>query len=140
MRQKYGNKKYMVMGFRFDSKAEGEYYLYLLGEKKAGRVKRIVLQPKIELQPKFICDGKIINPIFYIADFYVEYMDGCREYIDVKGIATTEAEMKRKMYLYQNPAGIPLRWVAKSCDYSNEPYMDYFEKQKLVRKKQRLAR
>lgn len=132
-RNKLGNKKVTVTGINFDSKAEASYYLYLLAEKQAGRVVSITLQPVVELQPKFKRDGKTYRAITYTPDFLVEYRGGRREYIDVKGAATQQGELRRKLFLYKVP-DIPLRWVAQSQKYSGTGWIDYDELQAIRRK------
>jgi hypothetical protein len=80
---KFGAKKVIVNGIKFDSIKEGEYYKQLLLQRKAiDRTKRVIdieLQPpyKVEVEGKHICN--------YKADFKVLFADGHTEVIDVKG-------------------------------------------------------
>jgi hypothetical protein len=61
----------------------------------------INIQPSYILQPKFTTkDGKNIRAIEYVADFEVIYTDGTIHVVDIKGMATPEAKLKRKMLLY----------------------------------------
>ena len=46
---------------------------------------------------------KLCVQITYVCDFYLIYKDGRSEVIDVKGMATPEAKLKRKMFLYKYP-------------------------------------
>ena len=62
-RPKYGNKKTVVNGIKFDSKWEAERYLYIKSLERAGRVKDLELQVRFNL---IVNDQKICA---YIADF-----------------------------------------------------------------------
>lgn len=53
-----------------------------------------------------------MRAITYVCDFYLIYKDGRSEVIDVKGMATPEAKLKRKMFLYKYPEE-NLLWVKK---------------------------
>lgn len=108
---KYGAKKIRFLGHSFDSKAEYEFYLRLLADKQDGIIKEIVLQPEYELQPAFEKYGKRYRKMVYTPDFYVRYADGREEAIDIKGMTTTDAEMRRKLFIYRYD--IPLRWIKK---------------------------
>lgn len=94
-RSKYGNKKTVVNGIKFDSKWESQRYLYLVSLERAGRVQNLVLQPKfpIEINGHKICT--------YIADFEydLENLDGTWEHVieDAKGVETPEFKLKKKM-------------------------------------------
>lgn len=62
-------------------------------------------QPRFELQPKFVRDGKTERAITYVGDFsYTE--DGTRVVEDVKGTKATRTaafEIKRKLLLFKYP-------------------------------------
>lgn len=130
-RNKLGNQKIQVDGILFDSKVEAKYYCYLKAEKEAGRIREFILQPRCELQPKFDKGGKHYMAITYTPDFLVTYADGRKEYIDVKGQATQQGELKRKMFIYR--FDIPLRWVAASKKYSKTGFIDYDDLQRIRR-------
>lgn len=106
---KYNAKKVEIDGIKFDSKAEGEYYLHLKQQVAEGKILGFERQIKITLQESFYLEiegvKKKIRAITYVADFKVIKNDGSITYIDVKGIETTEFRMKRKMFmnLYQIP-------------------------------------
>lgn len=96
---KYHAKPTTINEIRFASKAEGEYYQYLLMLQKAGEVESFTLQPKYELQPAYVdIDGRKVRPIHYVADFLVRYPDGSEKVIDVKGVKTPEFRLKQKMF------------------------------------------
>lgn len=100
---KYNATKTFMKGINFDSKKEAQYYLYLLSEQQAGRIKEVKLQPTFILQPSFKREGKTIRAIIYKADFEVLDTAGHTYYIDTKGYKTKEYELKKKMLFYQYP-------------------------------------
>jgi hypothetical protein len=124
-KSKYNAKKTYIDGFKFDSKVESKYYLYLKDRKAKGEIKDFELQPSFTLQDKFKTkDGKTIRSITYIADFKVVHNDGSIEIIDVKGDATDVAKIKRKMFLLRYP-DLPLLWVVY-----DKGWVDYFSKER----------
>ena len=118
-------------GILFDSKMEMHYYrdvvLPLAG---SGEITKYELQKSYELQPKYRHNGKVVQPITYVADFYIEYADGRREIIDTKGFADSVAKMKRKMMWYQYPE-IDYRWIVYVKKYGG--WVDYDEVNRLRR-------
>jgi len=94
-RPKYGNKKTVVDGIKFDSKWESQRYLYLKSLEKADRVRNL------ELQPKFIISVNGQKICTYIADFKYdrEDKDGVWEHVieDAKGVETPEFKLKKKL-------------------------------------------
>lgn len=100
---KYNNKKVVYASITFDSKAERDYYLYLLDLKQRGIVTDIQLQPSFLLQEKFRKNGKLYRENTYKADFKVTYADGHVEIIDVKGMVTKDFAIKRKVFEYKYP-------------------------------------
>lgn len=126
MRSKYWAKKTITDGIKFDSKAEADYYLYL---KEHPEIELFTLQPKYILQEKFITkDWKKIQDIEYVADFYIKYLDGREKVVDVKGVATSDAKLKRKMFMYLYPDK-ELQWVVKY----QWRRVDYFDNEKRKR-------
>lgn len=122
-------------GITFDSELEMKYYRdVVLPGMESGHIKYYELQKPYELQPKFVHDGKIVQPIKYIADFYIEYADGRVEVIDTKGIPNSTAVVKHKMFWYVYP-DIRYIWVTYSkidggwCSY------EYVKQQRNLRKK-----
>lgn len=70
---KIAHKKTTIDGIKFDSKMESDYYLYLLKEQKAGRVKSFTLQPEFILQPKyFVLEGHMYTYEEGVIDLYEE--------------------------------------------------------------------
>jgi len=97
-RSKYGNKKTVVDGITFDSKAEAIYYGQLKWLKQAKQIKDFKLQPRFTLQEAFKKNGKTFRKIEYVADFKVINLDGSTEIIDIKGTITKEFAIKRKLF------------------------------------------
>ena len=92
---KYGARKTTFMGIKFDSKWEGERYLYLKSLERAGTIRDLELQVRFNLM---VNDQKICA---YIADFCYERedKDGVWHYIvdDAKGVETPEFKLKKKL-------------------------------------------
>lgn len=97
-RSKYGNKKVVVDGHTFDSKAESKYYQQLKRLQQAKQIKSFKLQPRYLLQEGFKKNGKTYRAIHYKADFEVHKLDGTVEIIDIKGAITKEFSIKRKLF------------------------------------------
>lgn len=110
---KYKNCAVVIDDIPFDSIVEGNYYLKLKEDKAAGKIRSFELQPVFILQDKFEKDGNKYQPIKLKADFRVIYPDGRAEVVDVKGMPTPVAIMKRKMFDFVHPL-IPLIWIAFS--------------------------
>lgn len=129
---KYNAKKVEYKGIVFDSKVECEYYQYL--EKKMNGVtyNRIEIQPRYELIPKFGDQRKTE----YIADFSLYLDNDLIEVIDVKGMATTTAKLKAKLFRYKYP-GVKLTWICKAPKYTGLEWIEYDELIKVRRKRKR---
>lgn len=98
--RKYGNRKTVVDGIKFDSKVEAERYKELRLMEKAGEIRDLVLQPKFLLQDKFKHKGKTERAVKYIADFkYFDVLRGVYVVEDVKGVETEAFKIKRKLFL-----------------------------------------
>ena len=98
---KYNARKTTVYGITFDSKREAEYYLLLREKKRLGEIKSIDLQPTYTLLEGFRDNqGKQQKPITYTPDFLVEYDDGRREVIEVKGVRTRDYLLRKKLFLH----------------------------------------
>lgn len=106
----------MIDNIKFDSKVESDYYLYLLEQWIEHE-----LQPKYILQESFKdYEGNNVRAIHYIADF--AYWDIV---VDIKGMPTSDAKLKRKLFLKRYPH-LKLKWLVK---YRGE-WIDYFENEK----------
>ena len=129
-------------GFNFDSKNEALYYLLLKKKKTKGLIKAFDLQPRFLLQPKFKRNGENIRAINYIADFTIYHLDGSEEIVDVKGMATPQALVNRKLFLYKYPDK-KLTWITRDETKSKKwatidgewaEYFDLLKRKKEARK------
>ena len=113
----------------FDSVLEMKYYRdVILPNVESGLIKYYELQKEYELQPKFTHNGKTVLPIKYVADFYIEYIDGHKEVIDTKGLPDSVALLKRKMYWYHYP-DVDYKWITYVKKYGG--WLDYDTVKKL---------
>lgn len=106
---KYKNRKTEYRGITFDSEAEARRYAELLAQSNAGVITNLRRQVKYELvptqkliEPKKDSGGRMKRseyPVDYVADFVYE-KDGKTIVEDVKGKATDEYVIKRKLMLY----------------------------------------
>jgi hypothetical protein len=90
-RRKYGNKKVIVNGVKFDSKLE--HYLYGYLELIGADFK---FQERVVLFDKFRFNEKGVRAMTLIVDFVVE-KNGETMYVDTKGFATEVAKIKYKL-------------------------------------------
>lgn len=103
-----------IDGIVFDSVLELRYYRdVILPLVESGEVVEYELQKPYELQPKFVHDGRTVQAIKYVADFYVKYRDGHEEVIDIKGYADATALLKRKLFWYTFPEK-NYKWISWS--------------------------
>jgi len=91
---KYGNKKEIVDGVKFDSRLE----MYCHAELKRVGIE-FIFQEKIELIPKFRYNTQNIRAITMLVDFVVLF-GGKRIYVDTKGMPTEVSKIKYKMLRY----------------------------------------
>lgn len=129
-------------GITFDSQMEMRFYRdVILPQSRSGDIKNFELQKKYVLQPKFHNGEKTVQPIIYVADFFIEYSDGSVEVIDTKGCPDSVAKIKRKMFWYLYPE-ISYKWICYSkidgneknggwCDY------EYVKERRRKRKKEK---
>ncbi|WP_311194390.1 DUF1064 domain-containing protein [Selenomonas noxia] len=98
---KYHAHKTTVYGRTFDSKREAEWYMMLREKLRLGEIKHLECQPTYTLLEGFRDNqGKPQKPISYTPDFLVEYDDGRREVIEVKGVRTRDYLLRKKMFLH----------------------------------------
>jgi len=122
-------------GTTFDSEMEMKYYRdVILPLVESGEILDFEMQKPYILQPKFMRDKKTVQPIIYVADFFIHYENGEELVIDIKGCPDSIAKLKRKMFWYHYP-DVDYRWLCLSlvdggwCDYS------YVERQRKERKR-----
>ena len=100
---KYGNRKVILDGQKFDSKHEAQRWQELKLMERAGLIEGLVRQFPIKLLPAQKDErGKVIErPVRYVADFvYTEKNTGRTVVEDAKGMKTKDYILKRKMALY----------------------------------------
>lgn len=105
-----------IDGIKFNSKTESSFYIYLKQQRDKGKIALIVIHPTTVLQDEFYIDSKKHAAIMYQHDFYVEYADGRKAYIDVKEKTDATAALKYRMYLFRQSLlpehkRVPLLWV-----------------------------
>ena len=93
---KYGNKKTVVDGIKFDSKKEAARYCELKMLEKSGYIQNLELQKKFSLIPTQKSLGKTLSLVSYYADFaYIQ--NGLQVVEDAKGMRTESYILKKKM-------------------------------------------
>jgi hypothetical protein len=98
---KYNAKKVEIDGIKFDSKAEGDYYLHLKQQVTERQILGFERQKRMLLQEGFNVEGVKgkIRPIFYVVDFIITENDGTLTYVDVKGMETDVFKLKKKLFM-----------------------------------------
>lgn len=97
-RNKYGAKKVVIDGIKFDSKREAQRYTELKLLERAGEITDLKLQPRYYLENDHIkVVGRNKHPLFYTADF--EYIEkGERVIEDVKGMITQASSLRMAVF------------------------------------------
>lgn len=134
-RHKYGARKTIVDGIKFDSQLEAKYYYHLMTLKQLDQVKEIELQPEFLIQDKKKYKGETIRKIVYKLDFKVVYNDGYTEYIDVKGMTTPISQLKLKLVKGMYP-DVNFKWVGYSVKHVGG-WGDWHEIERRKRKEKR---
>ena len=101
MANKYGNRKPVYKGVKFDSSLEMCRYIYLEGEERKGKITDLCRQVKFVLIPaQRDGNGKLLErECYYLADFMYTYK-GKVVVEDAKGVRTDVYKLKKKMMLY----------------------------------------
>jgi len=112
---KYGNQKIVIDGYTFDSKVEAKYYEKCKVDKTKELILNFEMQPRFELMPSFKRHGKNYRKTEYVGDFLIYRLDGSQCVIDIKGMATETAKLKKKLFehLHLND-GLELWWLVWS--------------------------
>lgn len=118
-RSKYGNRKVVRDGIKFDSEREAARFSELKVLRAMGKIRNLRLQANFTLVEGYTTiEGKRIKPMVYRADFAYERAtepdcNGAvywlREVEDVKGAKTKDYLLKKK--LMQDKFGITIREV-----------------------------
>lgn len=98
---KYGNKKVIADGIKFDSKHEADIYLKLKTAEKCGAISKLRLQVPFELQEKYTINGRTVRAVKYVADFVFVNKAGEQEVWDAKGVKTDVYKLKKKLFEYK---------------------------------------
>lgn len=101
---------------------------------ESGEVVKYELQKPYELQPKFKHEDKTVQPIKYVADFFIVYKDGHEEVIDTKGCPNSVAILKKKLLLYRYP-DVEYKWITWVKKFGG--WVDYEEYKQLKREEKR---
>lgn len=99
-RSKYGNIRFQMDGFSFDSKAEARRYAELKILLRQNKIRDLELQKEYELVPAYrdAITGKMIRPVYYKADFVYYDIENEKTVIeDVKGYKTDAYKIKKKL-------------------------------------------
>ena len=127
MNSKYNAKQVEFDGYKFDSQSECEFYKHLKSQLETLQIKSFKIHPTYELQPAFTKNGIKHRAIIYEADF--EFVSKNDEIIvvDIKGLPTQAAILKKKMfdYRYANK----LVWLTYVKKYGG--WIEYDELKKL---------
>lgn len=86
----------------FDSKREAKRFDALYVMAKQGHIKNLTLQPEYEIIPTCKHNGTTLRKIKYIADFRYE-KNGKIIVEDAKGFHTDVYQLKKRLFLIQNP-------------------------------------
>jgi hypothetical protein len=118
-RSKYGNRKVVRDGIKFDSEREAARFAELKVLRAMGKIRDLRLQANFTLVEGYTTiEGKRIKTMVYRSDFAYERAtepdcNGAvywlREVEDVKGVKTKEYQLKKK--LMQDKYGITIREV-----------------------------
>ena len=101
-KSKYGNKKVMCDGIKFDSAKERNYYLKFKIMEEAGIIKDLEIQKKFILQKGYTINDKKRREISYYADFcYISTKDDKLHVVDIKGFRTDVYKLKKKLFEYK---------------------------------------
>lgn len=129
---KYNSKKTTYDNITFDSKSESNYYKVLKKREKDGEITSLKLQPTFTLQSPFKLGAQNIKAITYKADFsYLDLKEEMNFVVDVKGMATEVANIKRKMFNYIYGESYTLLWVVENKKWGDNGWIDYDELKKI---------
>jgi hypothetical protein len=129
-----GKVRRTVDGIVFDSELEAKYYREVIRVgMKDGTIFSIQTHPKYRLQDGYEKYGRKHQAVYYEADFEIVYASKDVEIVDVKGMPTETALLKRKWFDKKYPD--ILRWICYSKQDGG--WIDYDEliKRRKERKK-----
>lgn len=110
---KYHNTPVTLDGIKFASQAESRRYSELLLLEMAGEIHSLRVHPSYLLQTGFKRDGKIYQPITFVADFeYVEEGRVIVEDVKGRGVVTPTFRIKEKLFVKRFPEKVfRIIWV-----------------------------
>lgn len=115
----------------YDSVLEMRYFAEIIEPMiELGYIESYERQKKYLLMEGFERKGQKVRPIEYVADFYIKYSNGLEEVIDIKGLPTETAKLKRKLFWNRYP-DIDYRWLAYSKKHGG--WLDYEDLQRVRR-------
>ena len=132
--------KPQIDGYTFDSELEARYYVERIKPLLDNGVPFTVIweakiHPRYEILPK---TGRS-KAVYYIADFEIKDENGRIIVVDVKGMATEAALLKRKMFEHRYPDK-DLRWVCYSKMDGGWIEYDELQKARAKRRKEKKLR
>jgi hypothetical protein len=132
---KYHNSRVEYDDIKFDSKKEGQAYLYLKDLLQQGKISNLVLQPKWEIIPSIkeqyikhlktkdkVCERTVQLPVTYVADFQFSVGDKtyCFDVKPCKALTTQVFFLKKKLMRYFH--GIEVIEIYNISDFNK--YLD----------------
>ena len=121
---KYNSKAVEVDWIRFDSTIEADYY-------RDNKDRIELVHPRYIIQPEFTKNGKKFKSVSYVADFELDDWT----VIDIKGMATETAMLKRKMFEYAYPDKQLLRLVFSKKRWGRVEYDNLIKMRKNEKKR-----
>ena len=119
----------------YDSVMEMRYFIDVVEPMmEAGLILYYERQKKYELQERFKYNQKTVLAVTYIADFYIEYSNGHKVVIDIKGMPDGVAKLKRKLFWHKYP-DIEYKWL--TYNKSHGGWVEYDDLQKTRRAEKR---
>lgn len=117
-----GNRTYK--GVIYDSVLEMRYFKEVIEPlMETGFIADYEYQKPYILQNSFRRpNGKMVRAITYVADFVIHYSNGIDEVIDVKGMPTQDAKIKRKLFWGKYP-DVEYKWISYSKKHGG--WVDY---------------
>lgn len=114
-RPKYGNKKIVIDGIKFDSMKEASKYSVLKTRLNMGEISDLRLQPRFKIADGGMIDqrtGRKMAARYYVADFsYIDTKTGQHIVEDVKSVITAkESTYRLKRHLF-------LLYYGKECRF-----------------------
>tara|TARA_R110000803_G_C11791759_1_gene298141 strand:- start:166 stop:552 length:387 start_codon:yes stop_codon:yes gene_type:complete len=98
------SKNLTIDNIIFDSKFEGNYYLYLKNKVANSEITNLIVHPTYEIQETFKIGKRSFKNMVYTPDFHY-IKDGVIYYIECKGWQTDIYMMRKKLFIYKYVRG-----------------------------------